>query len=406
MPQQSPVRYGLLVRIALIVVAATALLTVAYVLIQWWSAWHVYSLAAADVKDKLDSYKVQVDDLQRLVSLLVAFSSLYALVLGAASYLSAQGLLKQSEDNANKIEKLREDLEKNFLFFRRMGDRMNAMKDRLENLMPDSDERDDYYDRLGALDQQQLKAFEQSAVAWLYFLDFSGSSPIASGIYRNLGKYYGGRRKHEKEDLQAEINAANLLPVNNPARNIDVSERNREIQFLADRAHFFFSSAIQVNSDDFIAFNDFGYLTQDLEGDLSVAAENLYLASKRLQPKQQRAYYNLAIIEFRRGHYKEAEELSTRALSYPDWQIRPSVERADDVRYNRACYRSHLGEQFPNEAQKWADGAEEDLRQVCRQKDLKRLDLFNGDAAPAGDLAWFASKRPQVITELKRKLRS
>ena len=86
-------------RIAVTVLAVTALLVVAYIVIQWWSAYHIYGLVTADVKDKLDSYKVQVDDLQRLVSLLVAFSSLYALVLGVSSYLSAQGLIKQAEDN-------------------------------------------------------------------------------------------------------------------------------------------------------------------------------------------------------------------------------------------------------------------------------------------------------------------
>jgi preprotein translocase subunit SecG len=99
--------------VAISVVALTALLVVAYVLFQWWSAYHVYGLFTADVKDKLDSYKVQADDLQRLVSLLVVFSSLYTLVLGVSSYLSAQGLIKQSEDNAKRIEDLRLDLEEN-----------------------------------------------------------------------------------------------------------------------------------------------------------------------------------------------------------------------------------------------------------------------------------------------------
>jgi hypothetical protein len=404
MPRQSPAtRLGPFPLIAISIVGLTAFLVVAYVLIQWWSAWHVYSLASADVKDKLDAYKVQVDDLQRLVSLLIAFSSLYALVLGVSSYLSAQGLLKQSEDNAKQIEKLREDLEESFPFFRGMGERMNAMKDRLESLMPDSDERDGYYDRLSNDDRQRLEATELSAVSWLYFLDFSGPpAEIAAGIYRNLGKYYGARHNRQRKALQAEIDGASKLPQADPARNIDVNERKRETQSLADHASFFFSRAIEKNPNDFLAFNDFAFLTQDIEGDLSKSAESFYRTSLRLEPKQQRAYYDLALMEHDRGKYKEAEELSTRALSYPNWQIRPNEERVNDVRYNRACYRSRLGVQFPNEEKKWADGVEEDLRECCRKKDPARLELLTGDCA--GDLAWFATKRPQVLGELKRIL--
>jgi preprotein translocase subunit SecG len=406
MPTPSPTRrLGTLPLIALTILAVIALLVVAYVLIQWWNAYHIYGLTTADVRDKLDSYKVQVDDLQRLVSLLIAFSSLYALVLGVSSYLSAQGLIKQSEDNAKQIEKLREDLEKSFPFFRDMGRRMISMKERLENLMPDSDERDDYYERLSILDKRELEAAEQSAISWLYYLDFSGSAEIASGIYRNLGKYYGARHKREKQDLAAEIDAASQLPQNDPARNIDVSQRNRQIQTLADRASFFFSSAIQKDPNDFLSFNDFGYLTQDIEGDQSPTAENYYRASIRLQPRQQRAYYDLAIIEFGKGLIREAEELSTRALGAPNWQIRPNPERANDVQYNRACYRSHLGALFPKEQKKWADNAEEDLQQVCQKKDTARLALFIEDCKAGKDLAWFASRRPQVVIDLQRKLK-
>jgi hypothetical protein len=394
--------------VAISVVALTALLVVAYVLFQWWSAYHVYGLFTADVKDKLDSYKVQADDLQRLVSLLVVFSSLYALVLGVSSYLSAQGLLKQSEDNAKRIEDLRLALEESFPFLLGIGGRMNHMRESLDNLMPDSDERDDYYDRLSVADKLQLAAMEQSAVSWFYFLNFSGSgsAEMASDIYRNFGKYYGARYKQMNEDLQSELKAATQLPINDPKRNVDVNERSREVKSLADRANFFLSSAIEKSPNQFLAYNDFAYLTQDIEGTGSSAAENFYRTSIRLEPKQQRAYYNLAIIEHSRTRYAEAEELSSRALNYSNWQIRPNPEREDDVRYNRACYRSHLGANLPKEEKKWGDGAEEDLRQVCNKKDLKRFELLTADCKPSnnGDLEWFALKRPKVVIELKKIL--
>jgi hypothetical protein len=279
---------------------------------------------------------------------------------------------------------------------------MNGLKENLEHLMPDSDERDDFYDRLSTADKQKLEAVEQSAVSWLYFLDFTEAADAASDIYRHLGKYYSARYKRQKDGLETEIQTVRLLPVVSPERNIDVNRRRCEVESLADRAHFFLSNAIAKNPDNFLAYNDFAYLLQDIEGTASSAAENFYGTSIRYEPKQQRAYYDLALIEHSRGRYKEAEELSTRALTYENWQIRPSPDRKDDVRYNRACYRSHLGKQFPSKSQKWADGTEEDLSEVCRNKNLKRLELLERDTNT--DLAWFASVRPNVLTELKRIL--
>jgi hypothetical protein len=57
---EEPVRRGLRPWpvIAISVVGVAALLTIAYVLFQWWGAYHFYSISSADVKDKLDSYKV------------------------------------------------------------------------------------------------------------------------------------------------------------------------------------------------------------------------------------------------------------------------------------------------------------------------------------------------------------
>jgi hypothetical protein len=381
--------------LALLVLSIAALLVIAYVSFQWWDAYHFYGITSADVKDKLDSYKVQVDDLQRMVSLLVTFSSLYALVLGVTSYLSAQSLLEQSKENAKRIEALRTDIEKSYPFFKNMGDRMKSVNEHLEALMPDSDERGDYFERLSPADKQNLEVVEQSAVSWLYFLDFSGEREMASNIHRNLGKYYSARYQHQRDALEQEIKDASQLPATNPARNVDVVERRRAIDLLAQRARFFLSSAMEKNPDNFLAYNDLAYLFQDMESTVSSAAESLYLSSVRLDSKQQRAYYNLALIEHGRKEYKKAEELSTRALLNSKWQTRQNAEREDDIHYNRACYRSRLQN---------ADGTEEDLRGSCKAKDQKRLDLLIGDCGTDGDLEWFASQRPTVIDALKRIL--
>jgi preprotein translocase subunit SecG len=391
--------------VLLAVVAMAALAAIFYVLLQWWSAYHFYSLSSADVKDKLDAYKVQVDDLQRLVSLLIAFSSLYALVLGASAYLSSQGLLDQSKENAKKIDTLRSDLEKSFPFFKRMGDHLLAVAKKLEELMPDSDERDDYYDRLSPTDHQELAGLEQGAIAFLYFLDFTEVSHTASDIYRQLGKYCGAAFAERKKQLEKELAETRKAPAD-PEVRIDVPQRRREIEWLRDRARFLLYNATRTNPDSFLAFNDLAFLIQDIEGATSATAADFYRTSLRLQPKQQRAYYNLAIIEFTLGSPQSAEELSTKALANPNWQVRPNPSRCDDVYYNRACYRSRLGESRPHEAAYWLDGVESDLKTACHAKNqalLTRLEA-DSDKTKDSDLKWFAAARPGVIAELKKIL--
>jgi hypothetical protein len=388
--------------VLLAVVAIVALGTVFYVVIQWWSAYHFYSLSSADVKDKLDSYKVQVDDLQRLVSLLIAFSSLYALVLGASAYVSSQELLKQSQNNAEKIDKLRSDLEKSFPFFKRMGDRMLAVNRKLEELMPDSDEREDYYERLSPTDHQELAALEQSSVALLYFLDFTEVSDVASDIYRQLGKYCSAAFAERKSQLERELGNARQAP-DDPELRIDLARRKREIAWLRDRSRYLLFNATRTNPDSFLAFNDLAFLIQDIEGVTSATAADFYRTSLRLQPKQQRAYYNLAIIEFTLDHPQTAEELSTQALASPNWQVRPNLSRYDDILYNRACYRNRLGESRPHEATYWLDGVEADLRAACRAKNQPLLTRIESDSGTGrnADLKWFAAERPGVVVELK-----
>jgi hypothetical protein len=382
----------------------SGLLAIAYVAIQFWMAYHTHGLINADVKDKLDSYKVQVDDLQRLVSLLVTFSSLYALVLGVSSYLSAQGLITQSEKNAKQIEDLRKDLEKTYPFLRGMGERMNALKDRLEMLMPDSDERSDYFDRLKAHERLELEAAEQSAITWLHFLDFSGSgaAEIAADIYRNLGKYRGAQYKQRRDELKRKKDAN---------RGSTFPEEEKEVELLSHRAEFFLNRSKEKNPNSFLVYNDLAYLTQDIEGESSQNAAKWYSTSLRYEKKQQRAPYNLAIIHYFNGQYEEAEKCSSEALENTNWQVKPSAERKADVLYNRACYRSLLGKEEAakaspsnGELKKWEKLVKEDLVEVGKVKVPTRVERIKEDRAAGGDFEWFASRDAAVLDDLAKKL--
>jgi hypothetical protein len=391
--------------IAIVILSLITLMVVTYVLVQCWNEYHAVSLFSADVRDKFDSYKIEAEDLQRLVSLLVAFSSLYALVLGVSSYISAQGLLERSRENAEQIERQRKQIEESFPFFKKMGKRMNEVKENLERLMPDSDVRDDYYDRLDPCERQNIEMVEQSAISWLYFLDFDDAAELASEIFRNLGKYYSAKYKRQSDALKHDIEESLAPQTSAVASCIDAKERERRLTMLGERAGFFLKSSIEKNRKNFLAYNDLAYLTQDIEGDGSIAAEELYRRSIRLESKQQRAYYDLAIILSFQKKYSESESLSTKALEYINWQAQPNSDRGKDIVYNRACYRDRIAREAKDaERIKWLALAEADLVKACGIKDLRRLKLLNQDCVPEGDLGIISSTKPDLIDNLRQIL--
>ena len=386
---------------ALVTMAVLVLIVVGYV--AWSNLQGFSAVYPPDLADKLEGYKTQASSIESLLALLVTFSSLYALALGAFSYVSAN-------DSAKRIDDLRERLEKQFPFFMRMGERMESLKKRLEELMPDSDEQDDYYQRLTDVDRERMETVEQSAVAWLYFLDFGSdekTAGLASDIYRNLGKFYRARYAAEKERLRNEGCADDEL-------------RRGALLALKSRAMLFLTSAKEKNPDSFLACNDLANFQMDIEGWTSQAAEDCFRTSLRLQRRQQRAWYNLAIIVYSRAKedlkryrireatdgFAEAERLCAEALRHRQWQLEENAERTQDVIYNLACYRSRLESLASTEAdrKRWADQTEDDLRRISTSKDAKRLKLLLGDIEGDGDLVWFSQRRASAIALIRAKL--
>jgi len=62
--------------------------------------------AEQGLKEKLDNYGKRADDLQKLISLLLGVSTIYAVVLGISAYTSVQSNLKQSEKEVGRLQGL------------------------------------------------------------------------------------------------------------------------------------------------------------------------------------------------------------------------------------------------------------------------------------------------------------
>ena len=66
------------------------------------------------LKEKLETYSKRADDLQKLISILLGLSTIYAIVLAVGAYTSVQSNLQQAEKSIAKLESLLQDLPKGF----------------------------------------------------------------------------------------------------------------------------------------------------------------------------------------------------------------------------------------------------------------------------------------------------
>lgn len=183
------------------------------------------------------------------------------------------------------------------------------------------------------------------------------------------------------------------------------------------RSCFYLQMAVDGDPSNFVARNDLGLALTDL-ADLEVEgqartvllekAEHYFRDSYRIEPCQQRALYNLALLLAKRRDYGAAVKQLSEALLQTNWQSEPSPMRVKDIRYNRACYKCRLGQSgatvYVNEVradfEAWYKGYE--ASPSVRKENLKTLE---NDVKPDGDLVWLQGKDPDLINEALNHLR-
>jgi hypothetical protein len=69
------------------------------------------------LKEKLEAYSKRADDLQKLISVLLGLSTIYAIVLAVGAYTSTQSNLQQAEKSIAKLETLLLEVPKRFTEF-------------------------------------------------------------------------------------------------------------------------------------------------------------------------------------------------------------------------------------------------------------------------------------------------
>jgi tetratricopeptide (TPR) repeat protein len=389
----------------------------------WWQAWststrmwedmpHTVDLQKEVLEKTLAAYKAQVDDMQHLVTLLTGLASFYTLALGITSYFTAQHIIDRSKESAEDIDdyrteakKIYDGLEEQYPIFINLGGNIGKALDRLILLLPNEEERDEFWEKLKEVDKQEILFLELST-AFVQHLD---DKRIAI-LYRRLGKFYSAWYAVSKED------AGNTPPLP-PGRNVNT------VADLAIRAFFYLERAVERDSKNFTALNDFGVACTDMwklpakpgesRDEYQRRAQSMWADSLRLEPNQQRARYNRANSLKRENKIEEAIAELRRALGIQRWEHKASPIHVKDIHYNLACYESLLGAQHEKAGEAWdklSEAAAKNLRAGCEHYNssdrvkAETLKALEEDCKAGGDLFWLAQKSPESIEAAKRLL--
>ena len=357
----------------------------------WWQEQHNRPLGNAatpvELKDKLEAYDKRADDLEKLLTLLLGVSTIYAIALGLSAY-------QQLKDSADKLEVLRQDaqskidqlpgeidsikqsagkdidefvlkVQSKFPLFADMDIAIREIMDRLMHLLPVIDWSDEDYEGLNPQLREEILFYEKTVAAFEYF-DLRRVRHLretASEIYHGLGNFYGLRYGREGKQ-----------------------EADKE------RSRFYLDRAIRYNTRNTGALNDRGFLAANLDVPPDyVKAREVFTKSFESDGEQQRARYDLAYVEHSEGNYRRAEALLSEALKKKRWQGKLAARHRPSMLYNRACAYARIGESGSETAQKqvWFEKAMADLKQVYPIDLVVGPELpgnFRNDIKPGKDL--------------------
>jgi hypothetical protein len=231
------------------------------------------------LKEEIDDYTRKVDDLERLLTLLVGFSTIYAIALALSSLKEAtdtqnklnnlrgeaeksgnesreklnkllEEAQKSASDSREKLDglrgeaekivqeakadaaKVREDLLRMFPLFNGMSENFDATLREMLRILPTVDKSDKGYKEPTASERERILFYEKTFSAAEYF-NLKDFAPQVSKIYQGLGNSYGlssEMRRAESEKATPRLEKLRLRPStkNNSSVRVSISKRRSQ----------------------------------------------------------------------------------------------------------------------------------------------------------------------------------
>ncbi|MGA2598280.1 MAG: hypothetical protein ABSH09_14975 [Bryobacteraceae bacterium] len=403
--------------LALLLTANLALLLIVLAQV-WQDSWKPPLLivnTARDLQTIFDIYKDRVDNLQKLITVLVGLASLYSIVLGITAYLSAQKYVAdfgKAIDDANAQTKV---LRRQLPILRGIDRSLRESLDRISKQLPDTEYLSEAYLKLTDDQREELLHYERS-MAFLEFLDpGSKNAHIVSNLYPKRGTLC--RVRYQTEKARLESGGRRFLR-DNPPESWQPEER--DLYSLIDRAKLYANRSLMHNPGNFGTLTDLAVIEWELSYRKARPEPFDWIReSLRVQPHQQRAYYWLGLFHLRRGkesekrseiavaktEYTAAVQSFSDALAQNIWEVEAAPKLRNDILYNRACALSRLAklEENPARQNEFGRSAWNDLEQACPEPDKSFGDNLREDISD-GDLTWLNRRQPAAISALQSRL--
>ncbi|HMI53384.1 MAG TPA: hypothetical protein VK525_17860 [Candidatus Saccharimonadales bacterium] len=352
------------------------------------------------LREKLDFYSKNADEMKSLATLLVGLSTIYGLSLGVGSYLNVKEAKDQFEAQRTELRATVEEellaIRRDFPLFRATHRAIQDISFSLERLIPDTDFGRDVFQKIDLQDRTMIEYYERS-LGTLEFFDLAPFRRDAASIYHMLGSYYSHRFSRERSEYEKVKN-------NNSQSTSDAENPKPPDPGDIFRSRLYLNRACEISPTIIGPLNELGYLEIIVRSDWLRAVPALR-KSLELQDDQQRARYYLAIAEHLQGnearpqdviraekHYRESVSLLGDALARKRWQkVEEPARYRRAMHYNRACGLARLAEleRNPRHIVKFREAAMADLLQTFpagEVPDEQRKVDFEQDLERGGDL--------------------
>jgi hypothetical protein len=289
-------------------------------------------------EDKLLAAKQEeISRLNDFAKLLMTAVGVFAIILGLASWkalddqrkaasetltlqkenlkLRLDGALEESRKSLEGVNRLREELQRDFPMFGRMRSNFSNILHGLQLACISFRLEDTTYSNL-SWDEEQRILFYENAIATALLLDTKDYVKQLSEIYRLLGTFYGSKYLSTR-----------------------AYEKTSEQQSDFHRARFYFDRSIEFNSDNYSAYIYAGHFTQYYGEDKSLAklSREYFQRATLVGPKFQKPWTSISLIEL--DAFKDPDRALAaleRASDKPEYDLESRNPEPELISYLQA----------------------------------------------------------------------
>jgi hypothetical protein len=359
------------------------------------------TLTVEEVKAEFDRQRDRTDNLQKLITTLIALSSLYAIVLTVTGYLNVSKVVQDAKALLTDAEDIKKRLREDYGSIGSVLKNLDKSTRELKESLPDVQELSLLIGNLPAEKRERIY-FQEKAVAFAQLVfsveDSRRSRHLAEALV-GVARFYRGLYLLEKKKLTA----MRKIRLKDGTANDPWWKRLEEQWIerrdgLLERALFYARQGVQRSANYYIALNELGSCLLEYSNRQDAANEQ-FTESLRQHPEQQKALYHLSLIEHKRGDFVRAEEILSGALGLQTWENIRIEERRNNLHYNRACAYAKQAEGYtPGSKARW-DLLEKCFTDLQKSKVMRayiNAEDFRRDLEKDGDLVALAGSADYV----------